>query len=344
MDNSKKLVDIVTEDTKNYIKNDFILKKYHAKESVSSKKEIYVASGEDVIKLVEEDNEFYFKTYHEDVWSSETGYVLLNDKVHVSVSFDEQERGNTTSVTVMGCPDNSAKIFKKLSDNLQINDKSFIKWVYNANGHYVRVGLSDGRLPVKEFYPFLQGKELAEYYQDFLDSSANVLILIGPPGTAKTSFIRGLLNYSKAGAVLSYNQNVLEEDSIFADFVSGAEKFFIVEDSDTFIKSRENGNTMMAKFLNVADGLIADKSKKLIFTTNLPSIKDVDEALIRKGRCYGVLEFRPLVQEEADVIAEKFDLPPVDGKQEYTIAEIFNPEEPVKDIKKPAGFGFGFGR
>jgi hypothetical protein len=56
---------------------------------------------------------------------------------------------------------------------------------------------------------------------------------------------------------------------------------------------------MMAKFLNVSDGMIKLPGKKTIFTTNLDNIRNVDSALICSGRCFDVLTFRAFTYNEA---------------------------------------------
>ena len=71
------------------------------------------------------------------------------------------------------------------------------------------------------------------------------------------------------------------------------------------------------------------KDKKLVFSTNLPSVRDVDSALMRPGRCFDVVEFRPLKRDEAEVVAAELGLVLPDGS-EFTLAEMFN-EQPSGD-------------
>src|SRR3712207_7327386 len=57
----------------------------------------------------------------------------------------------------------------------------------------------------------------------------------------------------------------------------------VLEDADNFLRPRKEGNSMMHRFLNVGDGLVTMSHKKMIFSTNLPSVKEVDPALDRKS-------------------------------------------------------------
>jgi ATP-dependent 26S proteasome regulatory subunit len=105
------------------------------------------------------------------------------------------------------------------------------------------------------------------------------------------------------------------------------------------LAKREDGNTMMHRFLNVSDGLISAQDKKMVFSTNLPSVKDIDSALLRPGRCFDVVEFRPLTRKEALLITEELGLSLPDGA-EFTLAELFNvqPSGAAKSLGKKIGF------
>lgn len=203
---------------------------------------------------------------------------------------------------------------------------SYIEWVYGSDGHSVNVPLNRERLPVAEMYPFLKGESLESYYDRYMESNANILLLIGPPGTGKTTFIRGLLAHRECSAIVTYDAGILEKDGFFARFIEDDAEVMVLEDSDAFLKSRSDGNTMMHRFLNVGDGLVTTKGKKMIFSTNLPSIRDIDSALIRPGRCFDIVTFDQLNYEEAKKLADKLGvaLPVVNMDGKYSIAEVFN--------------------
>lgn len=44
----------------------------------------------------------------------------------------------------------------------------------------------------------------------------------------------------------------------------------------------------------VADGVVRAQGRKMIFTTNLPNLSDIDEALLRPGRCFASVRVRAL--------------------------------------------------
>jgi hypothetical protein len=97
----------------------------------------------------------------------------------------------------------------------------------------------------------------------------------------------------------------LTNDELFARFITGDEPMFIIEDADHIIKPRASGNDDLHRFLSVSDGIIKNVGRKIIFTTNLPNIGDLDDALIRPGRCFARVGVDYLTADEAAAFAKK---------------------------------------
>jgi len=265
--------------------------------------------------------------------NSSCGFIIEKDTDNL-IKFDVNS--NTTDVRAFGDLDFAEYIITLVECSFDIVT-AHIEWVYSPDGASVNIPLNRDRLPVAEMYPFLKGESLEAYYEKYMESSANILLLIGPPGTGKTTFIRGLLAHTNSSAIVSYDSAILEKDGFFARFIESDDNVMVLEDSDAFLMSRTEGNTMMHRFLNVGDGLVTTKGKKMIFSTNLPSIRDIDPALIRPGRCFDIVEFKPLNLEQATVLADKLGatIPERDG--DYSVAEVFNAQ-----INKPKERKVGF--
>ena len=257
--------------------------------------------------------------------NSSNGFIIERDTNNY-IKFDVNS--NTTNVRAYGDVEFADAIIAMVESKFDVVT-SHIEWIYSSDGQSVNVPLNRDRLPVKEMYPFLGEESLEDYYDRYMASSANILLLIGPPGTGKTTFIRGLLAHTNSSAIVSYDSNILEKDGFFARFIEDDTQVMVLEDSDAFLKSRSDGNTMMHRFLNVGDGLVTTKGKKMIFSTNLPSIRDVDSALVRPGRCFDILTFDLLNVEHANKLATRLgvSIPTrARGKETdpYSIAEVFN--------------------
>jgi hypothetical protein len=234
--------------------------------------------------------------------SYRSGRKLIIENPDQSVLVIAESSGRIAEIDIMGrqdAVDRAASIIKRHFDSVPVR----VKWVYTANGDSVKLPIRTDNLPRNEFYPQLGEETLASYYDRFMASGSNVLVLIGGPGTGKTSFIRGLLHHTGGGAMVSYDTAILESDEIFADFMSGEETFMILEDADTFLSSRsKGGNTIMHRFLNLGDGLMSTSGKKIVFSTNLPSVRDIDDALLRPGRCFDVMGFGRLEPDRARAV------------------------------------------
>jgi hypothetical protein len=75
----------------------------------------------------------------------------------------------------------------------------------------------------------------------------------------------------------------------------------------------------------------------MIFSTNLPSIRDIDSALVRPGRCFDIVTFEALSYGQATDLAKKLNVSLPEIKDTYSIAEVFN-EQQHKPKERKVGF------
>jgi hypothetical protein len=92
----------------------------------------------------------------------------------------------------------------------------------------------------------------------------------------------------------------LESDAVFIEFITGGHYEFVVEDADHLLSSRANGNRTLHRFLNIADGLARAQGRKIILSTNLPNLRDIDAALVRPGRCFAHVVIRDMKTTDAN--------------------------------------------
>lgn len=234
------------------------------------------------------------------------------------------------------------RVADKLAEKYIGDDMAEVKWWYLNNkkeADYTNVILDLPQPIHDEFYPFIEGGVEA-FFDEYMNDTASILFLMGAPGTGKTSLIRWALHHYGLQAVVSHDDALIESDNMFVSFLTSSdEDILVLEDADTIVDGREvAGNKLMARFLNISDGLIRFKNKKMIFTTNLNDFGKVDEALLRPGRCFGALKFRPLTYQEAFAAAEKAGLAMPRHRQDYTLAELFNQKSVSKRGQKRVGF------
>jgi SpoVK/Ycf46/Vps4 family AAA+-type ATPase len=154
-----------------------------------------------------------------------------------------------------------------------------------------------------------------------------------------TSFLKGMIAETGQNAMVTYHHKLLENDELFGNWYQSPENLLIIEDADTMLSSRADGNNIMDRFLNIGDGLVTMKKKKLIFSTNLPNTTSIDDALLRPGRCHDILQFSPLKFEQVKKVAAECGIDCPTDERDYSIAEIFSD---VKTRKSPKKQSFGF--
>lgn len=243
-------------------------------------------------------------------------------------------------ITLYGNLDNITQFENKIKDEYTCNPCS-IEWVYDPKYlESIKVSAEGGNSPFDEMYPWLGDESLKDYYHRFMNSKSNILILIGVPGTGKTTFTRGLLQETRQSAMVTYSEEIIRQDEFFTNWYRSKNTFLIMEDSDSMLLPRTDGNSMMTKFLSLGDGLMSFPNKKMIFSTNLPNVSDIDSALTRPGRCFDIVKFAPLTQEQGRKLCDKLNIV-YPGGSGLTVSEIFNTQRnEVTNKKHSSTFGF----
>jgi hypothetical protein len=245
---------------------------------------------------------------------------LLLDAPGVFIGGEGYSKGDYVSCTFRVWTDSLARLEEvrqrllHVIGDQRLRDQMFVvDWNFcNSRGTLLSTSFDEiaDDLLLEEAYPSL-GLSVGEFIDGYLRARETVLILQGPPGTGKTRLVRAILaamsrrKGDSAKIMYTADKRALENDEIFVDFITGSHDAFVIEDADHLLKARTSGNFELHRFLGIADGVVRAQSRKVIFTTNLPNINDIDDALLRPGRCYAVKNLRNLTPAEALRLAEK---------------------------------------
>ena len=143
------------------------------------------------------------------------------------------------------------------------------------------------------------------------DDKSGLVILHGGKGTGKTTYIKNLISKhsDKKFIFVPSNQISMLGDPSFGDYLVSSLNncVIILEDCEDAIRSRKVSNNAgaVSLLLNMSDGLMSDDlGIKFICTFN-EDIKNIDDALTRKGRLVSKYEFKELSQKKTNKLLEK---------------------------------------
>lgn len=182
------------------------------------------------------------------------------------------------------------------------------------------------------FYPWMKNTSVEEYFREFLESDANVMVLYGPPGTGKSSMLTTAIAKLGLSALITSNSAVASNPEFLSRLgqklagENGKYDMVIVEDADSLMAPRDQGNDALSQLLNATSGISQKLRFKLVLTSNQKDDSKIDPALLRHGRCFDRMLFGGLNQEQANEVMEFLGRPPVKvaAGARVTLAQVIN--------------------
>lgn len=225
-------------------------------------------------------------------------------------------------------PSNDSNIYWRIcaSQDGYYLDKGRIKCPKNFD---VKKLYNDSFLPENE--------KIQKFIAD--EDKSGLVVLHGEKGSGKSSYIKYLTSkYPNRKFVFVQPSFItLLGEPVFGSFLVSLNNHVIVlEDCENAIKDRKQNASASAVslLLNMTDGILSDDlGIKFICTFN-DEMKNIDPALLRKGRLISKYEFKPLDVEKTNALLKERGIDEVVNKP-MTLADIFHYEdESYETIKK----------
>ncbi len=180
-----------------------------------------------------------------------------------------------------------------------------------------------------------------EIVRSIKEDNNGLYILHGEAGTGKTTYIRYLIKQLMKNKKFVYIPSNLVNELTNPQFMSfimdNKNCVFVIEDCENLVVTKNNiRSSTVADMLNMTDGILADALKIKIICTFNTAEKNIDEALLRPGRCRMKYNFTKLKKDRAIKAAKKFGLQEPD--KDISLAELFSGENKYVEEKKKIGF------
>ena len=166
----------------------------------------------------------------------------------------------------------------------------------------------------------------------------------GQPGTGKSTYIKYLIHQLKKKVIFISPKMAGELDNLSMTpfLLDNRNTVLVIEDAEELITSREEvRNSNLSMLLNLTDGLLGESLGIQIIATFNTDVKNIDKALLRKGRLSTIYEFKNLSLDRTNALLQKLGHN-IEVNNSLPVAEIFNFDKDnhyIPKLQKAVGFG-----
>lgn len=265
----------------------------------------------------------------------EMGFCIILNKSNIFARFEKRV---TESYILF--PNSSIEMLEKFLDMvLQFytapngEENTYWRICSSQGGYYLEKGHSrcPSNFDVNKLYndSFLkEDKKISEFIEK--DEESGLVILHGEKGTGKSTYIKHLINAHPEKKFVYVPSNLVNllGDPGFGSFLTTLNNHTIIlEDCENVIADRKSNvlsyGSAVSLLLNMTDGILADDLNIKFICTFNDDMKNIDPALLRKGRCVSKYEFTPLSKEKAEALLKEKGIE-AHIEKDLTLADIFH--------------------
>jgi len=319
-------------------------------------------SKEEFYKFIEvSKNKYNLKTYD---FSDSTRNVFMNytgEDVIIFASGNSKEMFISINTKTLDMSNELFTLYKKYikhDEEVKVYITTYFSGPSGVDSSAKALNEKELEFISDSYYPYIDNSLM---YNQFITNQENILIMAGAAGLGKSKLSTSILKYCTKNpdiiphdkledgfndvqfitvAIVKSNE-VLSSDLFWRELDDKEYDFVILDDLDYFLSSRTNEvtsndedmkNKFLNQFLSYTDGIEKNKTK-FIITTN-QYYKDIDTAVLRKGRLFDILELRDLTFKEALVIWKENDLTEDELKECFKENERILPADLGSEISK----------
>lgn len=302
-----------------------------------------------LVENVSEDENVEISTYYTKILGdkddkTELGFCIILNKSKIYARFEK--RVNESYILYSNdCPDEFEKFLEMvLQFYVAPTGEENVCWrICSSQGGYY-LEKSNTKCP--------QNFDVAKLYNDsfiaedekirkFIEEreKSGLVILHGEKGTGKSSYIKYLIKTFPDRKFVFVSPGLIRllGEPVFGSFLETlSEHVIILEDCESAIQDRRSMTSnaeAVALILNMTDGILADDLNMKFICTFNEDLKNIDPALLRKGRCISKYEFKPLEKEKAQALLNERGIEAVINKP-MVLSDIFHWEDSDYQTKK----------
>ena len=275
------------------------------------------------------DNHYYtfIKSHHKIMICNSYDEIIIYYVGEVPTDYIDEFKDRKYSI--VNTPENNLSIVINTSNGLTTFSKKLPNTIYNQLNYNV------------DFLP-----KHEHILKNLKERKSGLYLFYGLPGTGKSSYIAALTSFVDIGKKFIYLPSTfigsLDSPDIIKLFLEDDNSIFIIEDAEKLLINRnDNSNSPISALLNLSDGLLGQILNNQIICTFNTDIKNIDPALMRKGRLICAHEFKELTIDRANDLFKYLGNENIKVQSPMVLTDIYNCDSNVYTIdKKKVKIGF----